>query len=77
MHQISAETDNFHLFLTKFAQKGYFQLKTDAKNIAIEFCIFELDSGSKFYPEQTNLNFSTEYAQKRYLGSKPKNVNPH
>ena len=28
--------------------------------------------GSKFYPEQNNLNVWIKYAQKRYLGSKPK-----
>ena len=41
MYQISAETDSFH-FLTKLAQKECLQPKTDAKNTAIEFCIFEL-----------------------------------
>ena len=30
------------IFWNKPAQKGYFQPKADAKNKAIEFCIFEL-----------------------------------
>ena len=30
------------IFWTKFAQKGYFQSKTEKVNVTIEFCIFEL-----------------------------------
>ena len=30
------------IFWTKFAQKGYFQFKTDKMNYTIEFCIFQL-----------------------------------
>ena len=36
---MSAETDNFQ-FLDQTYQ-GYFQPNTDAKNTAIEFCIFK------------------------------------
>ena len=45
--QISLST-KFHFkqailnFKTKFAQKGYFQWKTEKVNITIDFCIFEL-----------------------------------
>ena len=34
-----------------------------------------INLGRKFFPEQTNLNFWTKYAKKRYLGPKPKKVN--
>ena len=63
------------IFWTKLAQKGCFQSKTDAKNTAIEFWIFELIWVAIFFPEQANLNFWTKYIQKRYLGPKPKKVN--
>ena len=36
------ERDNFVFFWTKFAQKGYFWLKTEKVNTTIEFCIFDL-----------------------------------
>ena len=34
----------------------------------------QINLGSKFFPEQTNLNLWTKYVQKRHLGLKAKKV---
>ena len=59
----------FQLKLTMFI--FCFQPKTDAKNSAHWVLHIRINLVSKFFPEQTNLNLWTRYAQKRYLGPKP------
>ena len=79
--QISQNT-NFRLkltiviFWTKAPKKcSYFQSKTDKIDTVIEFCIFEFSLCTKFYFEQTILNFWTKFAQERYLWSKTEKMN--
>ena len=36
------------IFWTKFAEKGYFRLKTEEMNIAIKFCVFEIVQVTNF-----------------------------
>ena len=42
MYKISAWTENSNVVDLLYAQKGYFQSKTEKVNINIEYCIFEL-----------------------------------
>ena len=42
MYRISAWTGNSNVMDLLYAQKGYFQSKTEKVNINIEYCIFEL-----------------------------------
>ena len=39
---MSAQTDKFDFFWTKFTQKGYFWSKTEKVKTTVESCIFEL-----------------------------------
>ena len=64
--QISLGT-KFHLklkiliFLTKFAQKGYFWSKTEKVNTTIKFCIFNLNEGPNF----SSFEFLDQFCLKR------------
>ena len=55
----------------------YFEIDyvISAETDNFEFLHIRISLSSKFFPEQTNLNFWTKYAQKRYLGSKTEKVN--
>ena len=59
---------------TKFAEKGYFQLKTEKVNIPTEFCIFELASVPNL-TLKNNFDFWTQFVQKGYFQSKLGKVN--
>ena len=63
MYQISAETDNFH-FLDQTCPKRVFPAKSRCKEHRHWVLHIRISLGSKFFPQQTNLNFWTKYAQK-------------
>ena len=73
MYQISAETNNFHI-LKQTCPKTVFSALNRCKKHRHSILHIRIILGSKFFSEQTNLSFWTKYAQKRYLGPKPKKV---
>ena len=73
-YQISAEAGNFH-FLDQTCPKRVFLAYNRCKEHHHRVLHIRINLSSKFFPAQINLNFWTKYAQKRYLGPKPKKVN--
>ena len=74
IYPISAEFDNFH-FLEQTCPKRVFPAEHQCKEYRHWVLDIRINLGSKFFPEQTNFNFWIKYAQKRYLGPKPKKMN--
>ena len=66
------------VFWTKFAQKEYFQPKTEKVNITIAFCLSKLVSVSNFsLNQQVFLFFRPNLSKKGYFRSKTKKSHFH